>query len=60
MTLTADAIHNWDTAYVQRRYAKLPEDVKRDAKAAMLRHHHKGTDAQQEADALNTAHQLRD
>jgi thioredoxin-like negative regulator of GroEL len=58
MALTADAIHNWTEAYIQRRYAALPEEVQAAAKAAMIRHHQKGTDAQVEADILNERYHL--
>lgn len=53
MILTADAIHNWDAAYVQKRYAHLSDAIKQACWAAMVRHHQHGSSAQAEADAVN-------
>ena len=52
--LTADAIHNWDTPYIQRQYEHLPPEIKTAEHKAMIRHHRQGTSAQAEAEAINT------
>lgn len=53
MQLTEDAIHNWGEAYIMRQYAALPDAVKAAARAAMVRHHQRGTDAREEAAQIN-------
>lgn len=51
--LTEDAIHNWDVPYIQKQYAELPDEIRQAAQQAMRRHHQKGTDAREEAQAIN-------
>ena len=56
--LTEDAIHNWDAPYIARQYAELPDAIKAEALAAMRRHHRQGTDARDEAKAINERYGL--
>jgi hypothetical protein len=54
MKLTADAIHNWSTPYIQRQYQeKVTLYQAAEIREAERRHHQKGTDAKVEAEELN-------
>ena len=53
--LTADAIHNWDSQYIQKQFSEhFTDDQKAEIKTAFRNHHQKGHDAQKLADTLNS------
>jgi hypothetical protein len=58
--LTADAVHNWDSPYIQQQYAHLSPEIQAAARAAMIRHHQRGSDAREEALLLNQRFGLRE
>jgi len=51
--LTEDAVHNWGTAYIEKRYHDVSDEIRQAVHAAMVRHHQQGTSAREEAQALN-------
>ena len=54
MKVDAEMIHNWSQRYIgltYGQYAEIPHDIRADLMRAEMRHH-RGSDAQAEANAL--------